>query len=673
MKSIRKLSAIMFTDIVGYTAMMGRDENLAIKTVTHHEKIITQLVSEFEGELIQFYGDGSLSIYPSTTFALKCAMKIQKIFQTDIIVPLRIGVHLGEILFKDGNIYGDGVNIASRIESLGQAGTILFSENVFQTIHNNSLFKTKLLGEVEFKNVANPMPVYALSNEGLAVPGREDITGKLKETIVQQPLPVPGVGKRVKDEVFDHSSRKIPDRSIAVLPFLNMSSDPEQEFFCEGISEEIINTIVQFPDLTVVGRTSSFCFKGKNEDLRSVGNTLGVSKILEGSVRKSGNRVRITAQLIEASTGFHLWSNKYDRELDDVFKIQDEISNEIADQLKLTLEGAQLNAKVRQQTKNIEAYQLYYKGRSLFYKRGTSLFEALICFKEAIKIDPHYALAYSGLADVYVMLSFHGYLSPSECWAEAIPAGKHAVEFGPELGETHNTTAVIALLHDRNFKKAKKEFENALNINPNHVQARAWYSMFCLILIEGKIKEGFEQFRLAIKNDPLSSYAQSCFALMLATSNKFEEAIVFSENALKLDPDSLIVRYCLGYCYLWSGEPEKTLGQCKTALKISNQHAWVQHLFALAYLELNQYDEALKIFEEMDNKYHSKYLPPSNLAIVAAALGKDEYALELAQKAVDIIDPYLSFLTTIIKDSSALRKIHGFEEIQNRLGYFNQA
>ncbi len=672
MSSTRKLSAIMFTDIVGYTAMMGSDEDLAVKTVTHHKKIIEQLVPEFEGELIQFYGDGSLSIYPSTTFALECAMKIQKILQTDIIVPLRIGIHIGEILVKDGNIYGEGVNIASRIESLGQTGTVLFSENVFQTIHNNSLFKTKLLGEFEFKNVANPMQVYALANEGFPLPRRESITGKLKYPSVERALPSLGESENVRNEVLDHSSSKTSDRSIAVLPFLNMSSDPEQEFFCEGISEEIINTIVQFPDLTVAGRTSSFCFKGKNEDLRSVGNTLGVSKILEGSVRKSGNRIRITAQLIEASTGFHLWSNKYDHELDDVFHIQDEISNEIANKLKLTLDGVQLLPKVRQQTKNVEAYQLYYKGRSLFYQRGKSLFEALICFKEAIKIDPHYALAYSGLADTYVMLSFHGYLSPSECWAEAIPASKNAIEYGPELSETQNTTAVIALLHDRNFEKAKKEFENALNSNPSNVQARAWYSMFCLTFIQGKIEEGFDQFRLAIKTDPLSSYVQSSFALILGTSNKFKEAITFGEYAVKLDPESLIVRYNLGYCYLWSGEPDKALDQCKIALRISNQHSWIQHLTALTHLELDQRGEALKIFDEMETKYRSQYLPPSNLAIVAAALGKDEYALELAHKAVDIIDPYLPFLTTILKDSSALRKIPGFEEIRNRLGYFNQ-
>ncbi|MCK5367874.1 MAG: tetratricopeptide repeat protein, partial [Cyclobacteriaceae bacterium] len=402
MESTRRLVAIMFTDIVGYTAMMGSDENLAIKTVTHHKKIIKQNVAKFNGDLIQFYGDGSLSIYSSATFALECAMAIQMEFQKNIIVPLRIGIHIGEILISEGNVFGDGVNLASRIESLGQSGTIMFSEDVFQKIRNNHHFKTQVVGTFEFKNVDKPMQVYVLTNEGFPVPNAESITGKLKTSSVKHESNSFREREKVSDEVSDPLKRKILDKSIAVLPFVNMSSDTEQEFFCEGISEEIINTIVQLPDLRVAGRTSSFCFKGKNEDLRSIGNTLGVSKILEGSVRKSGNRVRITAQLVEASNGFHLWSKKYDRELDDVFKIQDEISAEIANQLKITFAGAKSIPISRQQTKNVEAYQLYLKGRSLFYQRGMSLFEALKCFRSALEIDPNYALAYSGLADAYV-------------------------------------------------------------------------------------------------------------------------------------------------------------------------------------------------------------------------------------------------------------------------------
>ena len=473
----------------------------------------------------------------------------------------------------------------------------------------------------------------------------------------------------MRDEVQDPPKHKILEKSIAVLPFVNMSSDPEQEFFCEGISEEIINTIVQLPNLTVAGRTSSFCFKGKNEDLRSVGNILGVSKILEGSVRKSGNRIRITAQLVEASTGFHLWSRKYDRELDDVFKIQDEISDEIANQLKITFEGAQSKPKSRQHTKNIEAYQLYFKGRSLFYQRGMPLFEAIKCFRAALEIDPNYALAYSGLADTYVMLSFHGYLSPSECWAEAIPAAQKCLKYGQDLGETHNTLAVIALLHDRNLEVSGREFRRALEINPTHTQAQVWYGMLYLAFARQNFEEGIEQIRIATENDPLSSYVHSCHALTLATGDKIKESIVAGEYAVKLDSDSLIARYNLGYSYLWAGQLDKALEQCQIALEISSRHAWILHLVVLTYLKMNRHGEAMKIFKEMEFRYRDHYLPPSNLAIVAAAVGKDEYALELAHTGVDIIDPYLPFIVTKLKDGEALHKIPGFDKIRERLGF----
>jgi adenylate cyclase len=669
MKATRKLAAIMFTDIVGYTTMVGTDENLAIATVTQHKKIIEQTVEKYEGDLIQFYGDGSLSIYPSATSAMECAIEIQKKFKNNIIVPLRVGIHIGEILIKEGSIYGAGVNLAARIESLGQSGTILFSEDVFQKISNNSSFISKCLGKFEFKNVEKPMHVYALANESFPVPIAESIVGKLKSQPNETKFSTLLKKEKESDVIPDLPKRKILEKSIAVLPFVNMSSDPEQDYFCEGISEEIINTIVQLPNLTVVGRTSSFCFKGINEDLRSVGNTLGVSKILEGSVRKSGNRIRITAQLVEAANGFHLWSRKYDRELDDVFRIQDEISAEIANQLKITLAGAPSIPKPRQQTNNVEAYQLYYKGRSLFYQRGTSLFEAIKCFRAALEIDPNYALAYSGLSDTYVMLSFHGYLAPSECWREAIPASKRCLENGPDLGETHNTLGLIALLHSRNIKVAEKEFKNALKLNPTHTQARVWYGLFYPILTRGKVKGGIKQFRIAIENDPLSSYAHACYALTLSTYENYEEAISSAEYALKLDPDSWIARYCLGYSYLWAGQLEEALHECQIALKISNRHAWSLHLILLTYLKLNRPDEAIKIFEEMENRYNDDYLPPSNLAIVAAALGKDKLALELAHTGVDSIDPYLPFLGTMLKDGQALRNIHGFDNIRDLLGF----
>ena len=638
----RRLAAIMFTDIVGYTAMMQADEITGKVKAKHYRKVLSGQVKIHKGRVVQNYGDGSLTIFNSAVQAAECAIAIQNLFKQKPVIPLRAGIHLGDIVVDGEDIFGDGINVAARIESMGVEGAILVSQNVYHQIRNHSFFKLQTLGHFDFKNVQNPIEVFAIVNDDMKIPNPKDLHGKFKSE---------------EDK-----------KSIAILPFVNMSNDPDQDFFSDGISEEIINTVVQLPNLHVAGRTSSFSFKGKNEDLRVISEKLGVKNILEGSVRRSANRVRITAQLIEASSGFHLWSRKYDRELDDVFKIQDEISFEIAEQLKITFESAQSIPKRRQQTQNIEAYQLYYKGRSFFYQRGISLFEGLKCFEDALKIDPNYALASSGLADTYIMLSFHGYIPPSECWSHAIPAAKKALKYGPDLGETHNTLAIIALLHDWNLDEAEKEFKTALEINPTHIQARVWYGLFFLTLTQKKFAEGIEQLKIAIETDPLSAYAYGTYGMTLATADK-RECIDMSEYSIKLDPKSMLAHYSLGYCYLWSGQPDKALEKLQIALEISNRHVWNLHLILLVYLKLKQRVQAMKIYKEMEARYRDHYLPPSNLAIGAAALGKNEFALKLANKAVEIIDPYLPFITSQLKDAEVLHKIPGFSKIMERLGY----
>ena len=642
--SSRQLAAIMFSDIVGYTALMQKNETDGKLKAKHYRRVLSEQSTLHHGNIIQNYGDGSLTIFASAVDATECAIDLQAILKKDPEVPLRIGIHLGDIVVDGEDIFGNGINVASRIESMGVAGGILVSQNIFNQIKNHETFQLQSMGSFSFKNVQDPLEVFAISNSGLTIPDPETLQGKF--------------------ELPDES-----EKSIAVLPFINMSSDPEQEFFSDGISEEIINTIVQLPDLKVVGRTSSFAFKGQMEDLRTIGEKLGVKHVLEGSVRKFGNKVRITAQLIEAFSGFHLWSMKYDRELDDVFKVQDEISLEIANQLQISLGDQQALPKPRQQTQSVEAYQLYYKGRSLFYQRGLSLFKALDCFKAALAIDPDYALASSGLADSYIMLSFHGYLAPSTCWDEAIPAAQKALEFGPELGETHNTLAIIALLHDWDLDKAEQEFKKALAINPAHIQSRVWYGLFYLSLTEKKLVEGNLQLEIAVETDPLSAYAYSCYSINLTTMGKIKKAIKASEYAVELDGNSMIAQYALGHAYTWSGQLEKALNVHLIGLEISRRHAWILNQILLTYLKMGNKKEAVKIFEEMDMKYKNNEMSPSNLAMAAADLGKEAYAFELVNIALSIKDPYLPFGVSILKDAETLQLIPGFEKIRKGMGY----
>ena len=629
-----QLAAIMFTDIVGYTALMGRDEATAMKLLEQNRKLHEPAIQNHQGKLLKEIGDGILASFNSVSNAIDSALQIMVASKQLDNLQLRIGIHLGEVMFKNDDVFGDGVNIAARIEAIASPGEILISEAVYRNIQNKKKYQVSFHSASNLKNVDHPVKIYQLG---------------FVEKDLNQPVITPD--------------------SLAVLPFVNMSNDAEQEYFCEGISEEIINTVVQVPEIKVAGRTSSFSFKGQNLDLRLVGNQLGVSKILEGSVRKFGNRIRITAQLIEASSGFHLWSNKYDRELDDIFQIQDDISQEIAKHLQQTIIGEKSVPKPREHTQKIEAYELYLKGRSLYYRRGNSLWRALDCFKRALEIDPYYALASSGLADTYIMLSFHGYLHPEKCWAEALPAADKALRRGPDLGETHNTLAVIALLHDRDLTVAEKEFKKALDINPNHIQARCWYGLFYLVTATLQYEEGISELRKAIENDPLSSYAASCYALGLSVAGQIDDSIEWARKAVLLDAEAHISRYTLGFCYQWSGDITKCIEQYTIGLALSDRHGWLLGLLLQAYLQDGKPDQAKEIYQELDQRYEQQYLPPSILAQSAAVMGDTEKALKLAHEAADIIDPYLSNIITNYPEAKQLRALPGFEEIIKEFGY----
>ena len=640
----RQLAAIMFTDIVGYTALMGEDEQKAFRLLKKNRQVQRPIIEGFNGRWLKEIGDGVLASFNAVSDAVYCAKAIQEACLMEDDLKLRIGIHQGEVVFEGDDVFGDGVNIASRLEPLAPIGGILVSESVYRNIENKKGIEAEFVKEETLKNVKHPVKIYEIKGEE---------------------------NSRTAGSFLSKSSTKatskVLDRSIAVLPFVNMSSETEQEFFSDGISEEIINTIVQLPELKVVGRASSFSFKGLNEDLRTVGQKLGVSKILEGSVRKSGNQVRITAQLVEASTGFHLWSKKYDRELVDVFAIQDEIALDIASHLKITFTGDIEAPKARKQTQSIDAYQLYFKGRSLYYERGVSLFEALKCFQDALDIDPTYALASSGLADTYIMLVWHGHLPPNEAWPNALAVAQRALKYGADLAEIHNTWACLFLLHDREWKAAEREFKKALDLNPGYTQARCWYGYFYLMLVRRPFEQGIEHTKLAIENDPLSSYAYCVHALALCTSDLLEESIISASNGVKLNPDGLLGHYALGYCYLWAGKLNDAIRELQIALSISSGHSFCLCALALSYLKSNKREDALELYREMEDRLRDNYMQPSALALVAAALGKKDDALKFAHQALDIIDPYL-LVAISSKESEALESVPGFDEILKRFG-----
>lgn len=459
--------------------------------------------------------------------------------------------------------------------------------------------------------------------------------------------------------------------SIAVLPFVNMSADTENEYFTDGITEEIINALAQIEDLHVVARSSAFSFKGKHIDPRVVGEQLNVRTILEGSVRRADNRLRIAAQLINAADGYHLWSERYDREMKDVFEIQDEIARSIAERLKVGLEGGGQEPLVRAGTKNLEAYQLYLKGRALLYRRGSGIPRAVECFERAVKLDPEYALAWAGLADSYTTLGYNGFARPEASMPKGMEAARRAVALDPSLAEAHNALAMACLMGAWDKAEAEREFLRALELNPKYLQARGWYALFCLQIAAGRLTDGVSQARLAVESDPLSAYANSLFGFTCCVAQRFADGLPACERAVELDPESYLARWIHHTSLYLSGRFEEAVAVGELALGMSGRHSWTMGTLATALADLGKPADAEAIYAELTGRARRSYIPPSILAIVAAAAGMRDQAISHADEAFEIRDPMSQFFFSRAAAgvSARLREDPRFGELAVDMGW----
>jgi TolB-like protein/Tfp pilus assembly protein PilF len=426
--------------------------------------------------------------------------------------------------------------------------------------------------------------------------------------------------------------------SIVVLPFTNMSADPENEYFADGITEEIIDALAQIQGLHVVARSSAFAFKGKHIDLRIVGEQLKVRTVLEGSVRKADNRLRITAQLVSTVDGYHLWSERYEREMKDVFAIQEEIAQAIAQRLKITFpwHGTPL---IKAGTPNLEAYQSYLQGRALFYKRGPAMSRALVRFQRAVDLDPNYALAWAAVANSYTLLCWHGLALPRDFMPKAIEAARRAVALDPLLAEAHSALAVTSLLYTWDRAEAEREFGRAMQLNPKDIQTLHWYAVFYLQLSEGRLMEGMEQGKLALASDPLSGYAHAMYALTCAIAGKNAESVEVSRRAVELDPESFLANWVLHGTLLFSGQFDASVAAAESALAISGRSPWCMASLAIALADGGKTREAESLYFEMQARASLEYVAPTSLAIAALAVAREDDVIRYAREACEIHDP----------------------------------
>lgn len=635
MTQARHLAAIMFTDIVGYTTMMQANEQKAVAVIKHYNSTLEKLVGQFNGQVVNYYGDGSLCIFQSATDAANCSLELQKELKTDPGVPLRIGLHIGEVFFENGKALGDGVNVASRVQSLGQENTILVSAEFYDKIKNNTTFSTISLGPFDFKNVAKPLEIFALSNEGLFVPRRRKMEGKLKKksgkrrvvTGISLFILFCAVGFLVYKTFFTGKAESgSNDQSIAVLPFVDMSPSKDQEYFSDGMSEELLNLLSKIQGLKVTSRTSSFSFKGKNMDVRKIGGDLGVANILEGSVRKSGNTIRITAQLIEVMNGTHLWSETYDREMKDVFALQDDISKMIVDILKIKLTGKQANQLAGSYTENPEAHEDYLKGRYHWNTRtDEGIKKAIGYFEDAIKKDSNYAAAYSGLADTYLTLYDYGLMSIDESTLKAKDAAQRALKINKNLAEAHNSLAHIDL-HEWKWKSAEEGFRRALELDPGYVLAHHWYAL-CLTAI-GKASEAVNEMEKARELDPLSTRINADLGMAYLAAGRYDEAIGQELKTMELNPKAAGAYWIRGMAYQQKKMYEQSIKDYRHALELSPGNPNYLAALGHVYASIGNTAAAHKILDTLSVVNKEEPVSPFFIALVYAGLNDKEKALD---------------------------------------------
>ncbi|MBL7700235.1 MAG: guanylate cyclase [Chitinophagaceae bacterium] len=566
---MRRLVAILFADMTGYTALMQENEQLAREKRRQLKDALDHGIKNFNGTTLQFYGDGSLSIFNSAIEAVNSALYIQQELLKAPKVDVRIGIHTGDVIIDDANIYGDGVNFASRIESLALPGSILVSEKVYDEIKNQEGISAIELGYFELKNIKQPARVYAINNSGIVVPSRNAIKGKTKP----------------------------PANRLAVLPFVNMSADPENEYFSDGITEELLNSLTKVDGLQVTSRTSAFAFKGKNDDIRDIAVKLNVDKILEGSVRKSGNRVRITAQLINAADGYHIWSENYDRNLTDIFEVQDEISGIIATRLKENLAKPAKIQTVKPASHNIEAYTNYLKGLHYLnrYTPGDAK-TAINYFEQAIRLDQNYALVYAVIAETYAYLGSTGQMSPPKAFDLVKEYSDRALQLDDTIAEAHVARASRLLYHDWKWKEAYAALQRAIGLNPGAVSA---YKML-----------GFYYIAVGQKRD----------------------AVRALEEAAKIDPLNAGINHALGNMYMFTEQYEEAIAQAEKNLEINPNMRASLELKAWAIGMGGDWEAALPLFREVHRLTNHPLKGLMGLGYCLASLGKRDDAMECVQK-----------------------------------------
>src|SRR5215472_12196902 len=657
----RKLAAIMFTDMAGYSALSQRDDKLALELLEEHRQLLREIFPRFHGTEIKTIGDAFLVEFNSALEAAQCAIEIQRALAKrnadvppDRRIEVKIGIHIGDVVHRDGDVYGDGVNVASRIEPLAGAGGICVSMDVERQIRNAVETRFEKLAPTELRNISVPMDLFRIV---LPWEQKSEVTGQKSEVRKS----IPGVRKSALVGTLvlllviaggllvfqlvgrDHSSPAaagahqiqesgrpsgpslpIPEKSIAVLPFENLSDDKSTAYFSDGITEEILNALAQIPGLKVAARRSAFQFKGSDLDLQKIGQTLGVAHILEGSLQKAGDQVRINVQLVDVKNGLQAWSEKYDRKLDNVFAVEDEIAKAIATKLRVQLTGGAGQPLVVDSTNNPQAHELYLRGLALLAARGPGLLEARDSFQKAVNLDTGYAQAWGAFAVTEFLLPSYGL----EAFDAALPKGESAAQRAGSLDSNTAAAYIAAGVADAfrsRWPEADQAFRRALVLAPGDAEALNQYAQFLSSI--GQLEPSLREIERAQQVDPLSPIIGVIHAGVLAALRRDAAAEAQIKSVLAAHPDFAAARTWAAIQYIDRKMYPEAEAELRSSAKLNGQNEEAKALLARGMADPAQRAAAVSSLETSPDNADIRR-DPIWYAVYLVSLGERGRALD---------------------------------------------
>jgi TolB-like protein/Tfp pilus assembly protein PilF len=632
----------MFTDMVGYTVLGQKNEPLSLALVEEQRKTIRPILARHNGREVKTIGDAFLVEFPNALDAVRCAYDIQRAAREfnfsmpdEKQIHLRVGVHLGDVIDSGGDISGDAVNVASRIEPLSEDGGVCLSRQVYDHVQNKFELPLTILGSKSLKNVAAPIEVYKVS-----------MPWEIEKTI---------------------SSTQPDKKRIAILPFANMSQDPSDEYFADGITEEMISTLSNISGLTVISRTSIMQYKGAKKTLADIGRELRAGSILEGSVRKADNQVRITVQLVDPVEDKHLWAQSYDRELQNLFAVQSDVSQKVAETLRVKLLAGEESQIQKKPTDITDAHLLYLKGRHFWNERteaGNK--KAVAYFEQAIKKDGKFALGYSGLADCYIIMADRGFSERSSSYEKAKDYTKRALELDESLAEAHTALAAVLNDYDRDWKGSESEFRRALEFKPSYSTAHQWYAQ--LLGAQRRFSDSWSEITKALELDPFSLVINLSVGYFLYHFwGEVDKAIEQYRKLQEMEPSWELAYVGLIRMYVLEGMYEEALQLVERLAGFSRHPLEVKLWRACVLNGMGKTVDAQDLMKEVERHYETENIPPTDIAGVRFLLGDLDLGFQWLEIAYAVHDRYLNWLA-VRRDFDRVRTEPRYRAMLDKIG-----